>query len=389
MKHPIYIFIFLVGSFLGCRDPYEPPEITDFGELVVIDANVNGTTGEASVVLTASRSLNGEDTLRYISGADVYLETEAGTLFDLRYAGNGNYEANNILLQYGDKIRLHVTVSENRQYVSDFEEYIRTPEIDSVSYRAEADGVKIMVSTQDPNNNTLYYKWDYQETWIFSAAYDSPFIYDTNIFGNLILTSIRKRNPAELDSMKFCFRDYVSKQIIVGTSENLSEDIISNRNLFDASYAEGKFQYRYSVLVKQNALTKRSFDYWTNLSAITEELGGIFDTQPANVESNIKSTVNPDEAVLGYLNVFSETEKRIFIDADDIPEHETSKTLSDICTTEDLLKWDPDVGFSPLSEQINGRYILVDKGESAIVAGAKCCDCRLTGYYETPEFWEE
>ena len=45
--------------------------------------------------------------------------------------------------------------------------------------------------------------------------------------------------------------------------------------------------------------------------------------------------------------------------------------------------------FEIVSEQINGRYILVEKEESAIVAGAKCCDCRLTGYYETPEFWEE
>ena len=388
MKQPAYLLILLLGSFLGCRDPYEPLEITEFGELVVIDANVNGTTGEANVVLTASRSLNGEDTLSYISGADVYLQTEAGVVYDLRFSQNGTYSADNVVLQYGDRIRLQVTVSENRQYVSDFEEYIRTPEIDSVTYQADADGVKIFVSTHDPNNNTLYYKWDYFETWIFSAAYESAHVYETNAIGDLILGSISSRNSAELDSMGFCFKDYASKQIVVGTSENLGEDIISNRKVFDASYAEGKFQYRYSVLVKQNALTKRSFDYWTNLSAITEGLGGIFDTQPANVESNIKNSVNPNEAILGYLNVFSETEKRIFIDSSDVPEHETSETLSDICTSQDLLKWDPQVGISPLATQINGRYILVEKEESAIVANAKCCDCRLTGYYETPEFWD-
>ena len=389
MRHPGYILILLLGFYLGCVDPYEPEEITNFGDLVVIDANVNGTTGEASVVLTTTRSLNGEDTIRYISGADVYLQTETGEIYDLRFSRDGTYLADNVILQFGDKIRLHVSVNENRQYVSDFEEYIRTPEIDSVTYRTDADGVKIFVSTHDPNNNTFYYKWDYFETWIFRAAYESLHIYETTADGNLILSSIANRNPAELDSMRFCFRDYVSKQIIVGTSENLGQDIISSRNLFDASYAEGKFKYRYSVLVKQNALTKRSFEYWTNLSAITEGLGGFFDTQPANFDSNIRSSVNPDEVVLGYLNVFSETEKRIFIDATDVQEHETSQTLSDICGTEDLPKFDPQVGNSPLAEQIQGRYILVEKEESAIVATAKCSDCRLTGYYETPEFWED
>ena len=389
MKHRLYLLILLFGSFLGCRDPYEPPEITEFGELVVIDANVNGTTGEASVVLSTSRSLNGEDTVNYISGADVYLQTEAGTIYDLQASENGTYRADNVLLQFGDKIRLNVSVNENRQYVSDFEEYIRTPEIDSVTYRADADGVEIFVSTQDPNNNTLYYKWDYFETWIFSAAYESPYVYETNEEGNLILGTITNRDPAEVDSMRYCFKDYISKEIIVGTSDNLAQDIISNRKVFDAGYEEGKFQYRYSVQIKQNALTKRSFDYWTNLSAITEGLGGIFDTQPANFESNIRNSTNPEEDVLGYLNVFSETEKRIFIDATDVPEHRTSETLSDICTSEDLLERDPDTGGSPLSEQINGRYVIVEKEASAEVANPKCCDCRLTGYYERPEFWED
>ena len=244
MKHPGYILILLLGFYLGCVDPYEPEEIINFGELVVIDANVNGTTGEASVVLTTSRSLNGEDTLEYISGADVYLQTEAGEIYDLRFSQNGTYKADNILLQYGDKIRLQVNLSENRQYVSEFEAYIRTPEIDSVTYRADTDGVKIFVSTHDPNNNTFYYKWDYVETWMFSAAYQSLHVYETDAAGNLILSSISNRNPAELDSMHFCFRDYASKQIIVGTSENLSEDVISNRNIFDASYEAGKFLYR-------------------------------------------------------------------------------------------------------------------------------------------------
>lgn len=389
MKHHIYILILCLGALLGCRDPFEPPAIRDFDELIVIDANVNGTTGQSSVVLSISKALNSEDATAYISGADVYLQSAGGAVYDLPYQGNGTYGANNVYLDYGDKIKLHVVTSENGRYESEYEEFIETPEIDSVTFDADSEGVQFYVSTHNTDNSSLYYKWEYFETWVFRSAFDSNYIYDTYPNGNLILSSIRKRNALQIDSMRFCFRDNISTKILLGTSENLSENIISENELFYSSHAQGRFKYRYSVLVKQNALTKRAFDYWSILGSNTEDVGSIFDKQPSNFESNIVNANNADEAVLGYFSVFSETEKRIFIDPSEIPEHETSETLGDLCNPEVLRKWEPDIGYSPLSAEINGRYIVIEFADEASVSSAKCCDCRLTGYKEVPDFWEE
>jgi len=388
MKHQIYILLLCIGSLWGCRDPFNPPEIQNFNELIVIEANVNGTTGEASVVLSISKPLDSEDATLYISGADVYLQSEAGANYYLTFQGDGKYIASNVYLDYGDEIQLYVAVG-NRQYMSEYEEFIKTPEIDSVTFNADTDGVQVFVSTHDLENQTLYYKWDYFETWIFSAAFTSSFVYDTYPNGDLILSSISGRSRSQIDSMQFCFKDHASTQIILGTSENLSQDIISENELLFSSHAEGKFKYRYSVLVKQNALTKRSYDYWSLLRSNTEDLGSIFDKQPSNFDSNIRNISSPDEGVLGYFSVFSETQKRIFIDAADVPEHETSETLSDLCTAELLAYFDPIIGYSPLSAEINSRYIVTVYDSSGLVSSPICCDCRFTGYYETPDFWEE
>lgn len=388
MKQQVYILIFLLCSLLGCKDPYNPPEIRNFDELIVIDANVNGTTGQASVVLSKSKPLNATDTTIYISGAEVYLQSEGGVIYDLPSQDYGKYGADNVFLEYGDKIQLKVMINDERQYESEYEEFIKTPKIDSVTFEANDEGVQFFVSTHDPDNSSIYYKWEYFETWIFKSAFESGYVYETNSLGNLILGSITRRDPFEKDSMQFCFKDHLSTQIMLGTSENLSEDIISRKKLFYNSYADGRFKYKYSVLVKQNALTQRSYNYWSILNSNTEELGGIFDKQPSNFDSNIINVINPDEGVLGYFSVYSETEERIFIRSFDTPAHETSEALDDLCTDELLLVWDSELGYSPLSEDINYRYIVDSSDTASTVATDVCCDCRLSGYFETPDFWE-
>ena len=387
MKNQVYILLFYIVSFLGCRDPYNPPEIQNFDELIVIDANVNGTTGQASVVLSLSKALNTEDATTYIANAEINLQTDAGAIYILPYLDEGIYSSDDVFLAYGDKVQLHVAINSDRQYVSEYEEFIKTPEIDSITYEADEKGLQFFVSSHDPENSSVYYKWDYFETWLFKSAFDSNFTYETDSRDNLILSSITPRDPATIDSMRFCFKDHVSTKIILGTSEDLNEDIISNEKIFFANYAGGKFRYRYSVLVRQNALTRKSYDYWSILSSNTEDVGSIFDKQPSNFDSNIINMNNPEEVVLGYFSVFSETQKRIFISSSDVPKHETNETLNDLCTKELLKIWDSEIGYSPLIEDTNLRYIVDEQVDAYNVAADICCDCRLTGYKETPDFW--
>jgi hypothetical protein len=76
-----------------------------------------------------------------------------------------------------------------------------------------------------------------------------------------------------------------------------------------------KIETKYSILVKQYALTSEGYDFWDNLQKNTERLGSIFDVLPSQAQSNYHCVSNPSELVIGYLSVGQVSSKRIFISA--------------------------------------------------------------------------
>ena len=46
-----------------------------------------------------------------------------------------------------------------------------------------------------------------------------------------------------------------------------------------------------------------------------QESGGLYETQPLQIRGNVYNINDPEELVLGFFNVSSSSEKRIFVDA--------------------------------------------------------------------------
>ena len=74
---------------------------------------------------------------------------------------------------------------------------------------------------------------------------------------------------------------------------------------------------RYSILLRQESLTKKAYEYLLLMKKNTESLGSIFDPQPSDLKGNIQCISNPDEGVIGYVTASSLSEKRIFITSSD------------------------------------------------------------------------
>ena len=108
----------------------------------------------------------------YEHNAEVNIEGENHETFPLYENGNGVYVSSAALnLNSNEKYRLQIKTRDGKEYVSDFATVKNTPAIDSISWQRENGGLKIYVNTHDPQNNTKYYQWKYEETWEIHSAY--------------------------------------------------------------------------------------------------------------------------------------------------------------------------------------------------------------------------
>jgi hypothetical protein len=179
-----------------------------------------------------------------------------------------------------------------------------------------------------------------------------------------------------------CWGSAVSRNLILGTSTRLSEDIIYQYPLTLLPSTSAKHRIRYSILVKQNALTPEGYDYWQNLKRNTENLGTLFDPQPSEVSGNIRSVNNVEESVLGFFSVYSVQEKRIFISRDQLPNW-SRITGYEYCYPPDTIT-DPLEKLKELTFPVIGQ-LGMDGGY--ITSALYCADCRTEGTNKRPPFW--
>ena len=121
------------------------------------------------------------------SGASVSIESQGGEVELLVEEEPGYYTTaeNGITGRIGEQYRLVIVTTDEKQYQSDWKLLKASPEIDSVYFEyKEQDsqdgllqGLQTFVDVDDPNNNTTYYRYEWQETWEVRADLPAQFIY--------------------------------------------------------------------------------------------------------------------------------------------------------------------------------------------------------------------
>ena len=164
----------------------------------------------------------------YEHNAILNIEGENSEIFPLYENANGIYSsAAPLNLNNAEKYRLRIKTQDNKEYVSDFVAVKHTPPIDSITWKRENGGLKIYVNSHDPQNNTRYYKWDYEETWEIHSAYLSTLEYVRDPNTNQILGVDYRNATHDPDTTIYkCWRSGISTNTNIGSSEKLSADVI-------------------------------------------------------------------------------------------------------------------------------------------------------------------
>jgi len=381
-------------TFGSCKKPYNPPAITSAGSYLVVEGAINSGSDETTIKLSRTFKLSNAVSLNPELQAIVAVQSDQNINFPLTETTNGNYVSGGLNLDNSHKYRLSIKTSNNEQYYSDYVPVLNSPPIDSVNFTVTNNGINIYSNTHDATNGVKYYRWDFQETWIFHSNYDS------GVYSNGDTVLIRPAN----DQIFTCWRNDTSSTIIINSSAKLAKNIISENPLTSIASTSEKLGNEYSILVRQYALTPDAYTFWTNLKKNTEQLGSIFDAEPSQINGNIHSVSNPLEPVIGYLSVGSTSSQRIFIKNNQLPAWVPTPAYPN-CQLDTCLyiyyAQGAKVPVNQVNEFINfnrgAAYPLIPvapiepPGSPPIgysAASPICVDCTLRGTNVEPVFWK-
>jgi hypothetical protein len=368
----ILTVVLLLMLVFSCVKPFNPPVISS-GNLnyLVVDGFIMPGT---ATTIKLSRTLNISDSFRFVPelNAQLFIEGLSGSSYSFQSGIDGAYTSPAAFLSNEDEYRLRIILSDGKEYLSDYVEVKQSPPIDSIEWEETGD-VSIYVNTHDPTGKARYYKWEFDETVEYRATYESFLDYKNH---ELIFL--------EPDQYRYqCFKFYKSTNIAIGNSAALSDDIIRRARITIIPNDYSKIAQRYSILVKQYALTPDAYKYWQTLQANTEQNGNIFDPQPAQLRSNIHNVADPNEPVIGFVSVSNYTEKRIFIRGTQLL-HRPAVPYADMCEVKfpDPSRWDE------LMSDGSNLPAYFQTGRGLAIAPAICVDCRLQGgTTEKPPYW--
>lgn len=379
-KGCFYFFLTAISMMWvsSCIEPYDPPVSDEEVDYLVVDGAANSTDGTAEIKLSRTVSLSSTETPPPERNAVVAIEDNEGNSYTLAEAGEGFYRQSNLSFDFSKQYRLYIKTTGGSEYRSDFVKLKPTPPIDSITWarsRTEQ-GIDLLVNTHDDTNSTRYYQWSFEETFEYEAVYNSYLQY---VNGEVI--EIPASNRTFL-----CWRTIPSQGILVGSSERLSQDVISDFLLTSIPKGDQKLLIKYSILVKQKAISREAYDYWTTLQQATESLGGLFDPQPGRVTGNIVNINNPSDLALGYFDIGDIQEKRKFIRSGDLPRDLWGYKDVSSCEVGTILLADlPNFVQGVLLDPLSAMGILYGYSYTSFF----CTDCRLQGGVTTkPDFWE-
>jgi len=378
--------LFLLGFFAtSCKIEYHPSLKSPSSGYLVVEGFIN-SDGPTSITLSRTIKIYNDSVVdNREHNALVNIEAQSNESYPMYETADGIYTSSSLQLNSNEKYRLHIKTSNGKEYVSDFTNYRTTPDIDSLSWQRNADGVKIYINTHDDQDQTGYYNWKYEETWEFHAAYYSSLEFVVDPISHFVIGVKFKNADKSIDSsLHTCWKNVVSSNIIIGSSEMLSSNHIYFP-IMSIRSADEKLGVLYTINLRQYAISKEAFSYLQKLKKNTEEIGSIFAAQPSQLSGNIHCTTDPSEMAIGFVEVSQEKQKRLFISNQQVP----LWNYNDGCA-EYLLQNDP----TELQTKAGGLFPTVPFQVTPVGIGSffatpdnNCMDCTFRGSNVKPSFW--
>ncbi len=383
----IVIFLLIIGFFAtSCKIEYHPSVDSPKTGYLVVEGFINSSDRPTTITLSRTIKIY-NDSVKDVRehNAIVNIEGQNNETYPLYETGDGVYTSSSLQLNSNEKYRLKIKTQFGKEYASDFSGYRTTPDIDSLNWKRNNDGVKIYINTRD-QIQPGYYFWKYEETWEIHSTYYSSVQYFFDP-GSPIPYGVGFRNFAQIPDTTLykCWQNAVSANINIGSSEKLNRNLIYFPIMLIEPQSR-KLSVLYSIKVFQYSVSKENYNYLKILKTNSEDIGSITGPLPSQLTGNIHCITNPSERVIGFVEVSQEKEsKRLFISNNELPDWGYKMQCAEMIVQNNAQSLKDNGDLNPTTVYEFGPF----GGIKSFYATPEinCMDCRLYGSSTKPDFW--
>ncbi|PCJ94934.1 MAG: hypothetical protein COA50_11165 [Flavobacteriaceae bacterium] len=400
-RRKIYTAFALMGLLFfidGCVEPIEPETIT-FQSALVIDATITNEMKQQQLFLSRTFTFE-EDGPQAESNAVIKVMSDQGE-YVFEETSPGTYKSTlAFAAEPNNNYQLMITTNDGRTYVSDTEQLTNTTAIDDlyverITNDDGVDGMAIFVDSFDATGASKHYRYEYEETYkIIAPKWSSKKLIAPT---GPDLAACHVETIAKEEEQQPCYATDFSNEIIVTNTNEFIEDRVSRFPVRFIKRDNYIMSHRYSILVKQYVQSGSAYTFFETLQDFSGSESLFSQTQPGFLKGNISSVENVDEKVLGYFDVSSVSERRVYFDYDAFFPGEPLPPYIEPCVeiAPPLSKGAPPV--CVLSTQVEFNLVSYynenmepDASEGPFIVVPKVCGyCTEIGSKLVPEFWEE
>lgn len=432
------VMITTVLFLASCVEPFEF-EVRAAENVLVVEATITDELVKQQIIVSRASNLEEiiSNTNEYFVGlpfrpieesvinpernANVSITDDQGNVFSFSEAIGGIYESDiAFAAMQGVSYQLLITSTVNESYESTIITPLGISQIDDIyaerTINASGDdGMAIYVNGSEATGTADYFRYTYEETYKIVAPRWTSREFEIireevefTIDGTPLPPAVKLLERTQEEQV--CFKTVASDNINIVSTLILDQPVVERNSIRFINRNDNIMSHRYSILVKQYVQSNDSYAYYQNLDNFTKSESVFSEIQPGFLEGNIKA-VNAENVVVGYFDVASVSEKRLFFNYEDffpgeaLPERYFFDVNCDRITS-------PQIGDSeldgppppfpgacpqPLTPQIRLDLVnyVSDNGDPGICEGpywvtpSICGDCTVIGTNVVPDFWVE
>jgi hypothetical protein len=426
----------LFCAIYACIDQFTP-DVGEGKELLVINGTVTDEEGYQYAEISTTSPFNNPE-YNPLDECQVKIIDVSGNEFDMERYAAGKYRTwiDEQYLQTGNLFKIEVVLDngEGKRYESEFDTLLPCPDIDEIYFESTKvipddpnltakDGIQFYIDFDATGDFASNFRWEAVETWEYKAEEKTYIIYYgiANVCCNsneeyplyhpcyeinsdtcwnwLDLTFLNPESRDDqylINRLYTCWKTENTKGIFTYTSHQKANKKVTGLPLYLVTNRDNRLTVKYSILIKQFALSDEAFLYWNQLQTLSQESGGLYDTQPYELKGNIRCMDDEDETVIGFFSASTVKTKRFTTPI--YMARNNYRCIEIVEEWENVLKllWGGIIGQPPSSNSdIPDTLYLTPffkegkpRTDTFALRDQSCIDCRLKGGKLTkPDYW--